>query len=256
MMTPTPPLILLVDDSPEIALIVQRLAKDAGHAVVSCADVPSAWNYFGQSAAPDLLILDLNLPGENGLVLCARIRATSAFERLPIALFSDWERAEDIAAGLRAGADFVLSKELLCRPEVWQKRLDELLLPADSRRAALSLNFKRARAMSLTATRCAYGLNLALQRPELTVLSADIVCVLLERAASAVAWPWPCNGLNRHAHGLSFPNLAGATAERIVKFAGAASEQIGCVLGHAASHTFALTFVTALTNGGEPLDQR
>src|SRR5437870_12722355 len=114
--------LLLVDDSPEIGVIVERFSRSAGHQASSRTDVTSAWDYLSRTR-PDLVVLDVNLPGESGLVLCRRIRAAPGLAKLPIAIFSHWDRPEDIAAGLRAGADFVLSKELLCSPDDWRIRV-------------------------------------------------------------------------------------------------------------------------------------
>jgi PAS domain S-box-containing protein len=121
-----PPLLLLVEDMTEISLIAQRLGQRAGYRVDRSASAEEAWEYLQQSR-PDLVLLDVNLPGMSGIELCRRIRATPNLSRLAIALFSHGDRSEDHRAGVAAGADWVLSKELLCQPDAWQQRLRELL---------------------------------------------------------------------------------------------------------------------------------
>src|SRR6516164_2597201 len=132
----TPPLLLLVDDVQEIQFIVQRLGKRAGYTVVCYPDVPAAWQCLQAllsaptdppAPLPDLLLLDLNLPGLSGLELCRRLRQTPQLAELPVAWFTQSDSSEDIAAGLGAGADFVVDKELVTRPDDWAKRIEEIL---------------------------------------------------------------------------------------------------------------------------------
>ena len=94
-MTTQTPRLLVVDDSPEIAFLVERLAKGANYEVVVRADAASAWDYLDQSK-PDLLLVDINLPGENGAALCRRVRDATELGSLAIAVFSHWQRTEDI----------------------------------------------------------------------------------------------------------------------------------------------------------------
>ncbi len=125
------PLLLLVDDAPDVGEIVSYLGKRAGVEVVACLDVPTAWEFL-QTRRPDLLLLDVNLPGIGGPELCRRIRSTPSLADLVIALFSHWGLPADVAAGYEAGADFVVSKELISRPVEWRLRLEEILGAKDS----------------------------------------------------------------------------------------------------------------------------
>jgi PAS domain S-box-containing protein len=120
--------ILLVEDLPEIGLIVQRLGRHAGYAITWLTTAEKAWDHLQQeSSRPDLLLLDIHLPGMSGVELCRRLRSTPALARLKVALFSQVDRPEAVAAGRDAGANFVLSKALLSRPAAWQRRLQQML---------------------------------------------------------------------------------------------------------------------------------
>src|SRR5947209_3862676 len=121
---------LLVDDSPEIARVVQHLARRAGQEVDCRGDVPTAWDYLHRGDVPrsDLILLDVNLPGASGLDLFRRLRQEGAIlASLPVALFVSWSVPETIAEGLDEGIDFVLSKDLLARPDNWKERVEEVL---------------------------------------------------------------------------------------------------------------------------------
>ena len=110
--------LLLVDDEPDLALIVALLGKRAGHRVACCADVPSAWERLCQGL-PDLVLLDVNLPGESGLELCRRARNAGpekpGLAEVRMALFVQLALIGDVAAGLEAGADLPISKDLVSR---------------------------------------------------------------------------------------------------------------------------------------------
>lgn len=142
-----PPLLLVVDDTPALDVIVGRLARRAGHRVECLPTAEAAWRHLQKAASPqatpslpDLVLLDLNLPGMSGADLCRRLRQTPALAELRVAVFGHWERTNDIARGLEAGADFVFSKELLADPAGWQRRVAEILESADGRPALRSLS--------------------------------------------------------------------------------------------------------------------
>jgi CheY-like chemotaxis protein len=118
--------LLLVDDSADVVLIIKRLGGRAGCEVMACGDTASAWTVL-QEQRPALLLLDLNLPGEGGDVLCRRVRATPALAELKVAWLSHRDRSEDVLRGLTAGVDFLFSKELLGQPDTWIARLGEIL---------------------------------------------------------------------------------------------------------------------------------
>ena len=126
------PRLLLVEDAPDVALIVARLGGRMGLDVIHRPDVASAWECLRETH-PDLILLDLNLLGERGEALCRRVRACPETVNIPIALFTHWDRPEDISSGLEAGGDYVVSKDLITRPEAWQARLREILAAAASR---------------------------------------------------------------------------------------------------------------------------
>jgi PAS domain S-box-containing protein len=118
--------LLLVEDTPEIGLIVHRLTQHAGYSLDWVATAEEGWEYL-QGHRPDLLLLDIHLPGMDGVELCRRLRAVPALADLPVALFSQGANPDDLRAGLEAGANFVLPKDLLCRPDDWRRRVEEIV---------------------------------------------------------------------------------------------------------------------------------
>src|SRR5438094_940363 len=89
------PVLLLVDDIPELGLIVQRLGRCCGYTVVHCLRAEEAWDYL-QEARPDLLLLDINLPGMSGLELRRLVRTTARLADLPVVLLSSAVQLDEL----------------------------------------------------------------------------------------------------------------------------------------------------------------
>jgi two-component system response regulator ChvI len=87
--------------------VVFALARE-GHTAVAYGDGRKAWAAF-DAALPDLAILDIGLPGMDGLELCRRLRGRS--EALPIVFLTSREEEFDRVLGLEIGAD-----DYLCKP--------------------------------------------------------------------------------------------------------------------------------------------
>jgi PAS domain S-box-containing protein len=146
--------ILLVEDMQEIGLVAQHLGRRAGHHVAWVTSAEAAWDYLrGPDRRPDLLLLDIHLPGMSGVELCRRLRATPELAGLTVALFSQVDRPEALAAARDAGANFVLSKDLLSRPVGWQRRLQAILAAVVRGRPAVVRKDEPAVAESLEASR-------------------------------------------------------------------------------------------------------
>ncbi|MGW2616829.1 response regulator transcription factor [Streptomyces sp. NPDC001500] len=110
--------VLVVDDDPTVSEVVAGYLDRAGFAVDVAADGPAA---VAQAAlrTPDLVVLDLMLPGMDGLEVCRRIRATAP---LPVIMLTARGDEEDRILGLEVGADDYVTKpfsprELVLRVE-------------------------------------------------------------------------------------------------------------------------------------------
>src|SRR5437867_8170944 len=110
------PRILVVEDEPRIALFIQRALVQAGYRVDMVADGVSALA-AAEAAPPDLVLLDVMLPGLDGMEVARRLRGKGG---IPILMLTARDAVEDRVAGLDAGADDYLVKpfaleELLAR---------------------------------------------------------------------------------------------------------------------------------------------
>jgi CheY-like chemotaxis protein len=175
-----PPVVLLVEDSPELALIVSALGRRGGYAVIHRPDVPSAWHSL-QESGPDLVLLDLRLPGESGLELCRRVRADERLAGLAVALFGHGGLSADAAAALEAGVDFFVAKELLSQPDAWQRRLGEILPPAHGQPRQRPLGWT-AEPAGAPPDDWIQRLHAALRHPSLRAFGPEARRLLLRRA--------------------------------------------------------------------------
>lgn len=109
--------ILVVDDEPALQASLGRILRQAGYEVAAAADGPQALSAVGESA-PDALVLDVMMPGLDGLEVTRRLRGMG--DRTPVLLLTARQEVSDRVAGLDAGADDYLTKpfaveELLAR---------------------------------------------------------------------------------------------------------------------------------------------
>ena len=103
----TAPAVLVVDDDAPVRRMLERTLSAAGYAVRVAADGGGALAEVEQ-AAPDVLVLDVAMPGLDGFAVCRRLRAKGL--ALPILLLTARDAIPDRVAGLDAGADDYLAK--------------------------------------------------------------------------------------------------------------------------------------------------
>ncbi|MGP4023159.1 response regulator [Actinomadura sp. 3N407] len=98
--------VLVVDDDPTVAEVVARYLARDGHEVVCVADGLAALRK-ALDHPPDLVVLDLMLPGMDGLEVCRRLRRTST---VPIVMLTALGTETDRLVGLETGADDYVTK--------------------------------------------------------------------------------------------------------------------------------------------------
>lgn len=102
-------LILAVDDDPEALGSVRRVLLDADHTVLTASDGEEGLRLI-EAKQPELVILDVIMPGLNGIEVCKRIRANPFTARLPVLFLTARSRPGDVAEGLDAGGDDYITK--------------------------------------------------------------------------------------------------------------------------------------------------
>ena len=128
------PRVLVVDDDPTVREVVVSYLRAAGHEVLEAADGESVTNLV-RELPPDLVVLDLMLPGIDGLEVCRRLRATSD---VPVIMLTALGSETDRVIGLEQGADDYVTKpfsprELVLRVESVLRRAGERTTPEQGR---------------------------------------------------------------------------------------------------------------------------
>jgi DNA-binding response OmpR family regulator len=96
-------LVLVVDDEPTVREVVSRYLELGGYRVAEAGDGNAALELaLSTQAPPDLVVLDLMLPGMDGLEICRRLRATGS---IPIVMLTARGHEADRIVGLELGAD-------------------------------------------------------------------------------------------------------------------------------------------------------
>src|SRR6187401_3627227 len=129
--------ILVVDDEPKIATLTRDYLEHAGFAVVTAADGQAALTTIRQRR-PDLVVLDLGLPGLDGLDVTRQLRRDST---IPIVMLTARDDELDKLLGLELGADDYLTKpfsprELVARVRAVLRRVDASAVQSEVVRAA------------------------------------------------------------------------------------------------------------------------
>jgi len=115
--------VLVVDDDPAVLSALRRTFTLEDYEVLAAEDGETALT-LTQTAKPDLVVLDIMLPGLDGLTVCQRIRASSV---VPILMLTARDTVPDRVAGLDSGADDYLVKpfapdELMARVRALHRR--------------------------------------------------------------------------------------------------------------------------------------
>lgn len=113
------PVVLVVDDVPSTQHLLASILRDRGYQVLVASDGPTALERV-RTMLPDLVLLDIEMPGMDGFEVCLRLKAEEATREVPVVFITGKTGTEDIVRGFRCGGmDYVTKPfhplELLAR---------------------------------------------------------------------------------------------------------------------------------------------
>lgn len=101
--------VLLVEDSPVQQEMISGLLKDNGWQVIVAGDGLEAFEQI-QKSSPDLIVLDIVMPGMNGYEICRRLKADPNLKNVPVVMCSSKGEEFDRYWGMKQGADAYIAK--------------------------------------------------------------------------------------------------------------------------------------------------
>ena len=113
--------ILIVEDTHAGRQMSSALLSHAGFKVAVAENAESAWEWLKNNSVPNLILLDIVMPGESGLDLCRKIREKSEWKNIPILFCSSKAEEFDRFWAMRQGGN-----EYITKPYVPQKLVDKV----------------------------------------------------------------------------------------------------------------------------------
>src|SRR5690554_2999865 len=103
--------ILVVDDVEANVRVLEAKLTIEYYDVLTCSDGPTALEIAARDQ-PDIILLDVMMPGMDGFEACQRLKADPATRHIPVVMVTALDQQEDRVSGLRAGADDFLTKPI------------------------------------------------------------------------------------------------------------------------------------------------
>lgn len=119
---------LVVDDEPMARMLLRLMLVRAGFEVIEAEDGSNALRLVAEQS-PDVVILDVMMPGMDGFEVCEVLRRSKNKVELPIVMLSAKTDHQSIRRGLELGANSYLTKPI--SPEVLTAHVREILTPVD-----------------------------------------------------------------------------------------------------------------------------
>ena len=116
--------ILAVDDNPAALMLIRCALGAEGYTVITAADGHEALRK-ARHQQPDLVVLDLMMPGIDGYEVCLRLRTDPVTAHIPVIILSAKSQSRDQQTGFEVGADDFLTKPVL--PSELVNRIEALL---------------------------------------------------------------------------------------------------------------------------------
>jgi len=102
--------ILVVEDETDVQDMIRLMLERVGYEAIPALNVPAAVEILRAQPLPDVMLLDLMLPGISGLELLKQMREKSYFDNVPVIIVSAMADPDKIREGLDMGADRYITK--------------------------------------------------------------------------------------------------------------------------------------------------
>lgn len=104
------PVVLVVEDDDDTAALAMRALERGGYAVGRAKDSKETAQYLQRLVIPELILLDVELPGIDGFKMLSQLRAHPKLASVPVVMFTSRSSREDVVRGITLGADGYIAK--------------------------------------------------------------------------------------------------------------------------------------------------
>lgn len=105
--------VLVVDDEPEITEIVESFLTEAGYKVSIANSGQEAFKK-AREFKPDVILLDIMMPGTDGYAVCQELKKDPQFANTPVIFLTGKERDDDMGRSFKSGGDMYIKKPFSC----------------------------------------------------------------------------------------------------------------------------------------------
>lgn len=105
--------VLVIDDEPEITEIVEAFLSEAGY-TVAAENAPVNAARKAAEFQPDVILLDIMMPGMDGYDVCQQIKAQANMGHVPVIFLTGKDRADDMGRSFKVGGDMFIKKPFSC----------------------------------------------------------------------------------------------------------------------------------------------
>lgn len=102
--------VLVVEDEPENRLFIGLMLRTEGYEVLEAEDGPSALDLLAREEHPELILLDVMMPGLNGWQVFERLRADPRWTQIPVVMLTALAQRSDVERAVELGVDGYLTK--------------------------------------------------------------------------------------------------------------------------------------------------
>lgn len=105
--------VLVIDDEPDITEIVDSFLTEAGYTVAVENSSERALD-AAREFKPDVILLDIMMPGTSGYDICQRIKAETDLAHIPVIFLTGKDRGDDMGRSFKSGGDMYIKKPFSC----------------------------------------------------------------------------------------------------------------------------------------------
>lgn len=105
--------VLVIDDEPDITEIVDSFLSDSGY-IVAVENSPEQAVDRAKEFMPNVILLDIMMPGTNGYDVCQRIKAEPELAHIPVIFLTGKDKGDDMGRSFKSGGDMYIKKPFSC----------------------------------------------------------------------------------------------------------------------------------------------